>query len=177
MIYKLLQNNFTRINRMLTLKYCLSKKNIWVPIFFLYYCNELLKWPKEKVMSKKQLFTLEFPVRCSPSILFEFLATPAGLQEWFADKVDEWENVYSFSWNGEKPQKAEVVDQEQDKFIRYRWVTSDKNEYFEFRIEKTEISNQTILMIKDFAEKNEIKDQSQLWGYQVKDLFHRLGSN
>ena len=29
---------------------------------------------------------------------------------------------------------------------------------------------------KDFAEKNEIKDQSQLWGYQVKELFHRLGA-
>jgi hypothetical protein len=59
-------------------------------------------------MSKKQLFTLEFPVRCSPTILFEFLATPAGLQEWFADKVDEWENVYSFSWSGGVPDKAEV---------------------------------------------------------------------
>jgi len=132
---------------------------------------------KKIEMSKKQLFTLEFPVRCSPSILFDFLATPAGLQEWFADKVDEWENVYSFSWNGEKPDKAEVIDKEQDKFVRYHWLHSEKNEYFEFRIEKTEISNQTILFIKDFAEKNEIRDQSQLWQYQVKDLFHRLGSN
>ncbi len=131
---------------------------------------------KENVMSKKQLFTLEFPVRCSPGILFEFLATPAGLQEWFADKVDEWENVYSFSWNGGSPDKADLVDQEQDKFIRFHWHHSDKNEYFEFRIEKTEISNQTILLIKDFAEKSEIKDQSQLWEYQVKELFHRLGA-
>ena len=131
---------------------------------------------KKIEMSKKQLFTLEFPVRCSPSILFDFLATPAGLQEWFADKVDEWKNVYSFSWNGENPDKAEVVDKEQDKFVRYHWLHSEKNEYFEFRIEKTEISNQTILFIKDFAEKNEIKDQSQLWEYQVKELFHRLGA-
>jgi predicted deacetylase len=53
---------------------------------------------------------------------------------------------------------------------------SEKNEYFEFSIEKTEISNQTILVIKDFAEKNEIKDQSQLCEYQLKDLFHRIGS-
>ncbi|TAJ48781.1 MAG: ATPase, partial [Chitinophagaceae bacterium] len=98
-----------------------------------------------------------------------------GLQEWFADKVDEWENVYSFSWSGGVPDKADVLDKEEDKFIRFHWHHSDKNEYFEFRIEKTEISNQTILVIKDFAEKNEIKDQSQLWGYQIKDLFHRLG--
>lgn len=127
-------------------------------------------------MSKKQLFTLEFPVRCSPNILFEFLSTASGLQEWFADKVDEWENVYSFSWNGDEPDKAEILDQDEDKFIRFRWLHSEKNEYFEFRIEKTEISNQTILIIKDFAEKNEIKDQTQLWEYQIKDLFYRIGS-
>jgi hypothetical protein len=35
----------------------------------------------------KQVFTLEYPVRCSPNILYEFLSTPAGLQEWFAEKV------------------------------------------------------------------------------------------
>jgi uncharacterized protein YndB with AHSA1/START domain len=127
-------------------------------------------------MSKKQLFTLEFPVRCSPSILYEFLSTTTGLQEWFADKVDEWEGVLSFSWNGGVPDKAKVLDKEQDKFIRYKWLHSEKNEYFEFRIAKTEISNQTILVISDFAEKGEIKDQSQLWSYQVKELFHRLGS-
>jgi len=128
-------------------------------------------------MSKKQLFTLEFPVRCSPNILFEFLSTASGLQEWFADKVDEWENVFSFSWNGGVPDKAELLDQEADKFIRFKWLHSEKNEYFEFTIEKTEISNQTILIIKDFAEKNEIKDQSQLWEYQIKELFHRVGGS
>jgi hypothetical protein len=64
-------------------------------------------------MSKKQLFTLEFPVRCSPSILYEFLSTPAGLQEWFADKVDERDKVFSFSWNG-TTDKAEVTESEQE---------------------------------------------------------------
>lgn len=126
-------------------------------------------------MSKKQLFSLEFPVRCSPAILYEFLSTPSGLQEWFADRVDEKDNVFSFSWNG-SDERAEVLDREQDKFIRFRWLTAAKDEYFEFRIEKTEISNQTILIVKDFAEKKDIKDQSMLWDYQVKDLFHRIGS-
>ena len=131
---------------------------------------------KEFVMSKRQLFTLEFPVRCSPTILYGFLSSPAGLQEWFADKVDEWEGVYSFTWNNETPDKAEFIDSVTDKFVRYRWLHYDKNEYFEFRIDRTEISNQTILTITDFAEKAEIKDQSQLWEYQIKELFHRLGS-
>lgn len=123
----------------------------------------------------KQLFTIEYSVRCSPSILYEFLATPAGLQEWFADTVDERDQVYSFTWNG-TTDKAEVLEAETDKLIRFHWTHTPKNEYWEFRIEKAEVSNQTILLISDFAEKKEIADQKRLWDFQMKDLFHRLGS-
>lgn len=123
----------------------------------------------------KQLYTLEYPVRCSPSILFEFLATPAGLQEWFADKVDERDQVFSFSWNG-SVDRAQMLESEENKRIRFQWVTAPKNEYFEFRIEKAEVSNQTILQISDFAEKKDIADQKRLWDFQVHDLMHRLGS-
>jgi uncharacterized protein YndB with AHSA1/START domain len=126
-------------------------------------------------MSKKVLYTLEFPVKCSPSILFDFLINPSAMQEWFADKVDERDGIYTFDWNG-TGEKAEILDQEENKFVRYHWLHAPKDEYFEFRIEKTEISNQTIFIIKDFADKKDIKDQTQLWEYQVKDLFHRLGN-
>ncbi len=123
----------------------------------------------------KQLYTLEFPVRCSPTILYDFLATPSGLQEWFADKVDERDKIYSFEWDGTE-EKAEVLNKENEKSIKFHWLHSEPGEYFEFCIEKSEVTNQTILVIKDFAEKREIVDQSRLWEYQVKDLFHRLGS-
>jgi uncharacterized protein YndB with AHSA1/START domain len=126
-------------------------------------------------MSKKQLYTLEYPVRCSPTILYEFLSTPAGLQEWFAEKVDERDGIFLFDWNGSVDQ-AEMVDSEENRFVRYHWLHAPDEEYFEFRIDKSEITNQTILVIKDFAEKKDIKDQSRLWEYQVKELFHRLGS-
>lgn len=119
---------------------------------------------------------MEFKVKSSPSILFEFLSTPTGLQEWFADKVDEWEGELSFSWGNGTPDKAVIVDIEHDKLVRYRWLHAPKEEYFEFRIARTEISNQTILIVSDFAEKNEIKDQTQLWESQVKDLLYRIGS-
>ncbi|MFN2437886.1 MAG: START-like domain-containing protein [Chitinophagaceae bacterium] len=126
-------------------------------------------------MSKKQLYTLEYQVRSSPNILFEFLSTSSGLQEWFADKVDDQDGVFSFSWNGSE-ETAEVVDSEEDKFIRFHWSNAPKGEYFEFRIEKSEVTNQTVLIINDFAEKKEIKDQTRLWDHQLKDLFHRIGA-
>ncbi|RYG43253.1 MAG: ATPase [Chitinophagaceae bacterium] len=126
-------------------------------------------------MSKKVLYTLEYPVRCSPGILFEFLATPSGLQEWFADIVDERDGEFVFTWNGTE-ERADVLEKEENRLIRFRWNHMHKDEYFEFRIDRSDVTNQTILVITDFAEKKEVKDQSQLWEYQVKDLFHRIGS-
>ncbi len=126
-------------------------------------------------MAKKVLYTLEYPIKCSPSILYEFLSTPAGLQEWFADKVDERDHVFHFGWNGYF-EHADILDSTENEFVKYRWHHADGSEFFEFRIEVSPITNETILKVTDFAEKGEIKDQSQLWDTQIADLKHRIGS-
>lgn len=127
-------------------------------------------------MSKKIQYTVEYPVRCSPNILYEFLSTSSGLQEWFADEVDDSDGEFTFSWSGSS-EKADVLDKEENKFIRFHWEDSPDGEFFEFSIVKSEVTNQTILIIQDFAEKKDIPDQTQLWETQVKDLFHRLGGS
>ena len=83
---------------------------------------------KERKMSKKVLYTLEYPVRCSPVILYEFFTSPAAMQEWFADKVDEKDGVYTFKWN-DTEETAFMIEKEQDKFIRFRWSHMAKDEY------------------------------------------------
>jgi hypothetical protein len=97
------------------------------------------------------------------------------LQEWFADKVEDSDGLFSFSWSG-SAEEAEVLEKEENKSIRFHWLESPAGEFFEFSIEKSEVTNLTILIINDFAEKKDIKDQSQLWETQVKELFHRLGN-
>ncbi len=126
-------------------------------------------------MAKKIMYSLEFPVRCSPTILYEFLSTPVGLQEWFADKVDQREQVFNFTWNG-ATDIAEQLEAFENEYVRYRWDYYDEDEFFEFRIEQSPVTNETILRITDFAEKNDIKDQERLWHSQVSDLKHRIGS-
>jgi uncharacterized protein YndB with AHSA1/START domain len=125
--------------------------------------------------SKKSMFTVEFPVRCSPAILYEFLSTPNGLQEWFADKVDQKEDTFFFSWNN-SVDEADRLSFEENEFVRYRWEYYDAEEFFEFRISQSAVTNETILQITDFADKTDIKDQQQLWNTQVNDLKHRIGS-
>lgn len=126
-------------------------------------------------MSKKSLYTVEIPVRSSPGILFEYLATPSGLQEWFADEVNQKDNIFYFSWDGNM-EEAEMLGKEDHTYIRFRWDYYDEEEYFEFRITQSVVTNETILQISDFADKAELKDQQQLWVKQVEDLKHRIGS-
>ena len=124
---------------------------------------------------KKIMYSVEFPIRCSPTILYEFLSTPVGLQEWFADKVDQRDHTYFFTWNG-STDSAEILEHLENEFIRYRWNHLGKDEFFEFSIEQSPVTNETILRITDFAEKNDIKDQERLWNSQVSDLKHRIGA-
>ena len=46
-------------------------------------------------MAKNIPYQIEYVVRSSPGILFNFLTTPSGLAQWFADSVDIDEDVYS----------------------------------------------------------------------------------
>ena len=127
-------------------------------------------------MSKKKImYSVEFPIRCSPAILYEFLSTPVGLQEWFADKVDQRDNKFYFTWNG-STDTADILEHVENEFIRYRWGHTGKDEFFEFSIEQSPVTNETILRITDFADKNDLKDQERLWNSQVSDLKHRIGA-
>ena len=97
------------------------------------------------------------------------------MQEWFADKVDERDSVFSFSWDG-STDKAEVLESIDDKSIKFHWFHAPKEEFLNFRLKNLKLPIKPFLLVKDFAEKKEIKDQSQLWDSQLKDLFHRIGS-
>jgi uncharacterized protein YndB with AHSA1/START domain len=121
------------------------------------------------------MYSLEFPIRCSPSILYEFLSTPVGLQEWFADKVDQRDSRFLFTWNG-STDVAQILEHVENEFIRFKWDHYGKDEFFEFSIEQSQVTNETILRITDFADKIDIKDNEQLWNTQVSDLKHRIGS-
>ncbi len=128
-------------------------------------------------MSKKRvMYSLEYPIRSSPTILYEFLSTAVGLQEWFADKVDQRDTTFFFTWNG-STDTAELIEAFENMYVRYRWEYYTDDEFFEFRIEQSPVTNETILRISDFADdKSEIRDQERLWNSQVADLKHRIGA-
>lgn len=125
-------------------------------------------------MARKK-YTLEYIIRSSPAILFEFVTEPSSLAQWFSDYCDAQDDDYIFGWNGEF-QKAELLDISDEDFVRYQWEDSDEDEYFAFRVYKSEISEETVLEITDFADQSELKDASNLWDKQIDDLKHAIGA-
>lgn len=121
-------------------------------------------------------FELEYVVHASSQSLFEFLTSPSGLSEWFCDDVNIRNGVYSFKWE-ENEQNARVVKLIEEKLVRFQWVDKHDNSYFEFRIERDELTNDISLIIVDFAETPEEKASSTLlWNSQIDKLLHVLGA-
>ncbi|MGB0186699.1 MAG: START-like domain-containing protein, partial [Flavobacteriaceae bacterium] len=49
-------------------------------------------------MSTKVKFELEFPIQASPQLLYNYISTPSGLSEWFADNVNSRGELFTFIW-------------------------------------------------------------------------------
>jgi uncharacterized protein YndB with AHSA1/START domain len=130
--------------------------------------------PKKEPKGK---FELEYVVRTSAGILYELLTTPSGLSEWFADDVNIRDGIFTFFWDGSE-QKARLLGFKEDKYVRLQWMDKQEGSYFEFRIERDELTGDISLMIVDFAdEASDMQTSKLLWDSQVNKLLNVLGSN
>jgi uncharacterized protein YndB with AHSA1/START domain len=125
--------------------------------------------------AKKKPFTLEYVIKSSPVILFDFISTPAGLAQWFADGVDNTGSHWKFEWNGSE-EDAELIELHEPDSVKFRWAYQTKDEYFEMKIKISDISRDTILIVTDFADASEMKDQTLLWDSIIKNLKQHIGS-
>lgn len=124
-------------------------------------------------MNRVQL-NLEFLFRASPTIVYQFLTTPACLVRWFCDVADIQGDYFTFEWAG-IPQVAELVDDIEEELLRFKWVDGHENEYLEFRISTSPITDETILSITDFCDTDEVDDIKQLWDSQIKTMKKEMG--
>jgi uncharacterized protein YndB with AHSA1/START domain len=121
-------------------------------------------------------FELEYNLNCSPKVLFSRLSTPEGLGEWFADQVNVDGDIFIFYWNSSESE-ARLSALKENKMVRFEWIGMENEEsnYFEFRINLEELTNELALIITDFAEAEEKEDAIYLWDSQINDLKRALG--
>ncbi|NAS12946.1 START-like domain-containing protein [Poritiphilus flavus] len=126
-------------------------------------------------MSGKIKFELEFVIQSSPQLLYQYLSTPSGLSEWFADNVNSRGETFNFIWDGAEEQ-AKLLKRKSDEFVKFAWEDNGDESFFEMKIIVDEITKDVSLFITDFAEEDEIDEAKMLWENQVSDLKQVLGS-
>ena len=121
-------------------------------------------------------YELEYPINSSINILFDRLSTLSGLSEWFADDVNvDREGLYTFTWEGSE-QQATLISKKKNNHVRFKWLGSD-DEYFEFLIQVDELTNDISLIVTDFADDEDDKEDAvQLWDLQIDNLKKIIGS-
>ena len=129
-------------------------------------------------MENKTKYEMEFPIHVSPSLLYQYISTPSGLSEWYADNVNSRGESFTFIWD-DSEEDAKLLSKKNNEFVKFIW-TDDEDEgldvYFEMRIQVDEITKDVSLMITDYADADEIEEDKMLWTNLVSELKHTLGS-
>lgn len=129
-------------------------------------------------MSDKIKYEIEFVVHASPSLLYQYMATPSGMSEWFADNVNSRGEFYTFIWDGSE-EKAKLLGKKSGERIKFRWLEDEEegeDYYFELRIQVDEITKDVSLMVTDFAEEDEVDEGKMFWENQIAELKQVIGS-
>lgn len=124
----------------------------------------------------KVKFQIEFPIHASPSMLYQYFATPSGLGEWFADNVNSRGEKFTFMWDGAE-EEAKLLASKTDDRAKFHWVEDeDEDAYFEFKIQVDALTKDVSLIITDFAEEDEMDEAKMLWENQIAELKHIIGA-
>lgn len=129
-------------------------------------------------MEVKSRYELEFPINSSPQLLYQYISTPSGLSEWFADNVNSRGEFFTFIWD-DSEEYARLSSKKTGEKIKFRWIDENKKDtdyFFELRILEDEITKDVSLMIIDFAMDDELDEAKLLWENQISDLKHVIGS-
>lgn len=127
-------------------------------------------------MSDKIKFEIEFVIQASPQLLYQYLSTPSGLSEWFADNVNSRGEMFCFIWD-DSEEEAKLLKRKSEEFVKFSWTAAEDETYFEMRIIVDEITKDVSLFITDFADVDEVEEAKMLWANQISDLKQILGSS
>jgi uncharacterized protein YndB with AHSA1/START domain len=121
---------------------------------------------------------LEYPLRSSTHILFQYISSPSGLQSWFADHVDIIASGrYRFRWEDDTEVNALLVKNVTNKYVRFTLDNAQANdEYLEFRIVQDDITGDVELVITEFINEGEADMAASIWDSAVDSLRRVIGA-
>ena len=125
-------------------------------------------------------FEFEYEIKASPRVLYPYISTASGLQQWFAEKVSvKNAETYNFFWDDEN-HLATLTHIKQNKSIKFEFNKPEKGDtlsYIELKLEVSELTNATYLKVFDSASTfKSDEDATELWDYLTDKLKEIVGS-
>ncbi len=116
----------------------------------------------------------------SASIIWSLMSTPEGLSKWLADEVKRDGDTFTFTWGNpwshHETRTAAVIDKKENKYIRMRWSEDEyRDTYFELRMEKSDITDDYMLVITDYAPDGDTDTLEDIWDANMETLHRSTG--
>jgi hypothetical protein len=115
---------------------------------------------------------LEYIIESTQKNLFYKVSTPAGLQDWFADKVITKDENYSIFWY--KTEYLAKIIRKNEEVVEIFWLNDVEKSPLTMSIKKSVITNDVILTIIDFYDDNQ-DEIIDFWDAKIKKLKNSLG--
>lgn len=120
---------------------------------------------------------LEFPLRASPVILYDYISNTSNLAQWFCDNLKvKSKDTYVFIWD-EEERRATIEKKVRGKSIRWSWEDSPKGEYLELEVVKDDMTGDVLVKVTDFCDEGDEDSNAELWEADIEHLGSVIGVN
>lgn len=129
---------------------------------------------------EKFKFITEFELRSSPKVLFPYISTPSGLEQWFAEKVTVLPNQrFDFQWDGDS-HIAKQTGLRINKAVKFEFENTSEddldNNHLEIKLEVSELTQTTFLRVIDYSSNKDEAELISLWNGFMDNLKEIVGS-
>lgn len=129
---------------------------------------------------EKHKFVVEYELRSSPKVLFPYISTASGLEQWFAEKVKVLpDHRFDFHWDGES-HVARQTSHRLNKAVRYEFENTGETEYdlnyIEMKLEVSELTQSTYLRVVDYSQNTDDQELLSMWNGLIESLKEIVGS-
>ena len=126
----------------------------------------------------KNKFVADYQINASKKIVFQYLSTASGLEEWFADnvRIDEDKNyIFNFDNEDHYARLASLRSNAHVKFDFFDPENPDERDhsYIEFKLEENELTQSLFLKVIDYSNEYEEDELEAIWEgliYKLKEI-------
>lgn len=128
----------------------------------------------------KNKFVSDYQINASKKIVFQYISSASGLEEWFADevKIDDDKN-FIFNFDNEdhhaKLTSIRINSHVKFEFFDPKNPIDEDNAYIEFKLEENELTQTLFLKVTDYSDVYDEEESLSIWEGMIARLKEIIG--